>query len=97
MARSPLQKFALQHPHAEVVVARINTPHIVDAPAEFDPVEIRWGHINICCHSRRRDAHRALRRAGFYQEGLFWRRMPAQERLVEMVETIDVGDWIGDL
>lgn len=96
MARSPLQKFALQHPHAEVVVARIFTPYF-GAPAEYEPVEIRWGHMAICSHSRRRDAYRALRRAGFYQEGLFWRRMPAQERLVETVETIDVGDWIGDL
>jgi len=96
MSRSPLQKFAAEHPHAELIIRDMQG---IDRPAVKSdwPVEIMFQSRVVSAHCRRRDAWRALKRCGYHAEGLFWRRTPIRERLVEMVETIDIGDFVEDL
>ncbi len=63
-----LKTFMQQHPYASVVIVKLG-----------DEAGVLWEGRQVRSYSRRRDAVRALKNAGFIQEGVFWRPMPRQE------------------
>lgn len=76
MVRSKLQLFSAQYPLADVFIESV----FDDNPEAY--VNIKSGttsHV-VIGYSRRRDAWRALRRAGYEQEGVFWRIKPKAEQ-----------------
>ena len=78
-ARSKLQKFAIDHPHADLAIVRNFQPFMPEAIGE-ESVDIIWQTRVIAHYSRRRDAWRALKASGYVAEGAFWRITPAVQR-----------------
>ena len=95
--RSPLQKFSVAHADASLGIVSRSVDDRPDAPREYFPVDVVWQTRVIATFTRRRDAWRALKKAGYLKEGYFWRLVPAAKRPPLQLETIDVGDLLGEL
>lgn len=96
--RSKLQRFATQHPTADLAIVVTQAETIFGSilqPCE-SPVHLIWQTRVVANYSRRRDAWRALKSCGYRQEGSFWRLTPANVRPVPLI-AIEVTDLMVDM
>ena len=96
--RSKLQRFAIQHPTADLAIVFVQFHDWINTKLMYSETEVNiiWQNRVIATYSRRRDAWRALRSCGYRQEGSFWRLAPASVRPVPPI-AIEVTDLMGDL
>ena len=83
VAKSKLQTFIDAHPYADLLITTVDSwGGMSHAAFHYGLTAIRYRitNVEIARYSRRRDAVRALKKAGLTQEGCYWRSEKARQR-----------------